>query len=108
MAGSDSHFPRRDDHHAHPQDEAWLAGLLGAFMHAHGLFDLLGSPPGRLRAPLEAAIRVADPCLPCTSLPFGRMSVRLRISDAASALVASWLLEPPSVMATAGPPREGN
>ena len=90
------------------QNEAWLAGLLGSFLHAHGLFDPLGSPPGRLRAPLEAAIREADPCLPCTSLPFGRMPVRLRITDAASVPVATWLLEPTSVMATAGPAREGS
>ena len=62
------------------QNEAWLAGLLGFSVRAHGPIDALGSLPERLRHPLEAAIREADPCLPCTSSPAGRMQLRLQVT----------------------------
>ncbi|CAN5210362.1 Ni/Fe hydrogenase subunit alpha [soil metagenome] len=76
------------------QNEAWLAGVLTHLVHEDGPIDPGGVPPERLRAPLEAAVRMADPCLPCTSQPSGRMGVRVRVTDAREATLASWLLEP--------------
>lgn len=75
------------------QNEAWLAGLLRSTVRDGGLIDLDGGHPGRLQAPLEAAVREADPCLPCTSLPSGRMQVRLKMTGADEVPVASWLLQ---------------
>ena len=53
------------------QNEAWLAGMLGASLAAAGDGD------GEREAWAESAIRAADPCLPCTSAPEGGMGVTL-------------------------------
>lgn len=75
------------------QNETWLSGLLHSAL-GDGPRNGLGSrSPDHLRAPLEAAIREADPCLPCTSTPPGSMDVRLRMCDQNGTEVANWLLE---------------
>lgn len=64
------------------QNESWLADLLGSQVCSNGPFDPEGEPLRPLLARLEAAIREADPCLPCTSSPPGQMHVRLTFIDA--------------------------
>ncbi|MGV3113341.1 nickel-dependent hydrogenase large subunit [Corynebacterium freneyi] len=51
------------------QNEGWLAGMLRASLAAAGDGD------ADREAWAEAAIRAADPCLPCTSAPEGGMGV---------------------------------
>lgn len=65
------------------QNETWLASLLRSALLDHGPIDPHGTVTARLRAQLEGAVREADPCLPCTSLPLGEMDVRLRVLDTA-------------------------
>lgn len=57
------------------QNEPWLAGLLARAAEGAG-----GAGPGAL----EAAVREADPCLPCTSAPEGRMGLEI-VTDVAGA-----------------------
>jgi NAD-reducing hydrogenase large subunit len=75
------------------QNETWLGELLHSALRGGRLDDLGSRSPGHLRAPLEAAIREAGPCLPCTSTPPGQMHVRLHLRDSNEAEVANWLLE---------------
>ncbi|HEX7661736.1 MAG TPA: hypothetical protein VF444_19880, partial [Pseudonocardiaceae bacterium] len=50
------------------QNEVWLAELLR---------QAAETTPDALEPGLEAAIREADPCLPCSSAPPGAMGVRV-------------------------------
>lgn len=56
------------------QNEPWLAGLLAR--------AAAGDGPGGRPGALEAAVREADPCLPCTSAPEGRMGLEVVTTDA--------------------------
>jgi NAD-reducing hydrogenase large subunit len=63
------------------QNERWLAALLTATAKAHPLPAGLSTslPPPKLVEAMEAAVREADPCLPCTSLPVGRMGLAINV-----------------------------
>lgn len=80
------------------QKERWLATLLKAAVEAHPIgagTDVSRPPPGLVEA-MEAAVRHADPCLPCTSLPAGRMGLVVSVLDADGSPIARW--EPPDQM----------
>jgi NAD-reducing hydrogenase large subunit len=74
------------------QNERWLAVMLTTMTAQHALSRARGAidVPHGLRAEMEAAVREADPCLPCTSLPLNRMDLALAVLDAQGHLVASW------------------
>lgn len=57
------------------QNEGWLAGMLRASLAAAGDGD------ADREAWAEAAIRAADPCLPCTSAPEGGMGVTVEDAE---------------------------
>ncbi len=80
------------------QNEPWLAELLAASLRGAGL-EWRGSGPdpaaaervenhgpasawSALAAELEAAVRAADPCVPCVAQPAGWMQLTLDVRDA--------------------------
>jgi NAD-reducing hydrogenase large subunit len=74
------------------QNEGWLAGLLMAATDEHAIHSLRGSTrlPRDLLAAMEAAVREADPCLPCTSAPLHTMELAVTMLDAEGGVVANW------------------
>ena len=74
------------------QNERWLAAMLKTATGDHAASYTRGAPdpPHGLRAAMEAAVREADPCLPCTSLPVNAMDLALTVVNAQGDLVASW------------------
>ena len=74
------------------QNERWLATLLKTATAEHAASYTRGAPrlPHGLRAAVEAAVREADPCLPCTSQPLNAMDLALTVLDAQGDFVASW------------------
>lgn len=76
------------------QNERWLAALLlaAAGDHAISAESITAQAPPGLPASMEAAVREADPCLPCTSLPVDNMGLKLTITDAQGNAAARWTL----------------
>jgi NAD-reducing hydrogenase large subunit len=74
------------------QNEGWLADLLTTVIGKYGLYSRRREMrlPDELLASMEAAVREADPCLPCTSLPLNTMELGLTALDAEGNTVASW------------------
>jgi NAD-reducing hydrogenase large subunit len=83
------------------QNEGWLAALLLAAARDHAISagSIAAHPPQGLAPAMEAAVREADPCLPCTSLPFDAgMRLNLTVTDAQGNTLARWALgENPSM-----------
>ncbi|GAB3198844.1 Ni/Fe hydrogenase subunit alpha [Nocardioides hungaricus] len=71
------------------QNERWLSALLTRIL---GPVDVRRQPPPETGSAIEAAIRAADPCLPCTALPPGSLAVTLDVVDADRRPLASWRL----------------
>lgn len=74
------------------QNEGWLAALLlaAASDHAISTGSIAAQPPHGLAGTMEAAVREADPCLPCSSLPTGGMGLKLTMIDAQGNTAARW------------------
>jgi len=74
------------------QNERWLAALLKTVTAEHTASYTRNGPPlpHELHAAMEAAVREADPCLPCTSQPLNAMDLALTVLDAQGDPVASW------------------
>jgi NAD-reducing hydrogenase large subunit len=74
------------------QNEGWLAALLLAAAGDHDICakSIEARPPHGLGATMESAVREADPCLPCSSLPVGRMGLKLTVIDALGKTAAQW------------------
>lgn len=75
QAGSDGKLVSAQIMTPTAQNEPWLAALLRTAVE--DTVDLTGDPAARLR--LEDSIREADPCLPCSSAPAGRMDLRVSV-----------------------------
>ena len=76
------------------QNEGWLAALLLAAASDHDICakSIEARPPAGLMGTMEAAVREADPCLPCSSLPVGRMGLKLTVIDEPGNTAAQWSL----------------
>lgn len=70
------------------QNETWLADLLHDALESCHPDRPASVPSGAIQVRLEAAIRAADPCLPCTSSTPGLMQVRLQLQPPREAAVA--------------------
>ena len=86
------------------QNEGWMAALLLAAASDHDICakSIEARPPHGLGRTMEAAVREADPCLPCSSLPTGRMGLKLTVIDAQGITAARWGLTDNPTMADGG------
>jgi NAD-reducing hydrogenase large subunit len=76
------------------QNEGWLAAMLlaAAGEQASSVGRVAAAAPHGLAGVMEAAVREADPCLPCSSLPMGQMGLKVTVIDANGnpAALSSW------------------
>lgn len=76
------------------QNEGWLAALLLAAASENDICakGIEARPPHGLGTTMESAVHEVDPCLPCSSLPVGRMGLKLIVIDALGNTAAPWSL----------------